>query len=107
MRDAFLAPDEPPPPLSAAISVSALDAWTGTRVPLDLPVRGTCRACGGRGEIWTDACEPCGGSGEAIFTHPVQVSVPPRVGDGTWIRLQVSTPDAPLTRIDVRVTVGG
>lgn len=105
MCHAFLASEEPLRVLSAEISVSALDALTGTRVPLDLPVRGTCRACGGRGETWTESCGACAGSGEAIITCPVQVWVPPQIGDGAWIRLQVSSPHAPPTRINVRVTI--
>jgi len=105
MRDAFLAPDEPLRALSAEIAVTALDAWTGTVVVFDLPVRGTCSACGGRGEKWTELCADCRGSGEAISRHPVQLVVPPRVVDGAWIRLQVSIPHAPTTRVDVRVTI--
>lgn len=106
MRDAFLAPEEQPRPLTTEILLSPLDAFTGTVVPLDLPVRGMCQACGGRGETWTEQpCVACHGSGEALFTHAVQVSVPPRIVDGAYIRLQVSTPHAPPTRVDVRVTI--
>lgn len=105
MRDAFLAPDELPRALRTEIVLSALEALTGTVVPLDLPVRGTCQACGGRGETWTELCQACRGSGEALFTHAVHVSVPPRVADGACIRLHVSAPHAPPTRVDVRVTI--
>lgn len=105
MREAFLAPEECPRALSAEISLSARDAFDGAIVPLDLLVPGTCRACGGRGETWTEPCDDCAGSGEALFAHPVEISVPPRVGDGARIRLQVSTPHAPATRIDVLVTI--
>ena len=92
MRDAFLAPDELPRALNTQIVLSALEALTGTVVPLDLPVRGTCQACGGRGETWTEPCRDCRGSGEALFLHAVQVSVPPRIADGACIRLHVSAP---------------
>lgn len=105
MRDAFFAPEEPPRALTAEISLSPLDAFTGAVVPVDLPVRGMCQACGGRGETWTEPCPACRGSGEALFTHSVQVSVPPRIVDGACIRLHVSTPHAPPTRVDVRVTI--
>lgn len=105
MRDAFLAPEAPTRALCTEISLSAVDAFTGTVVPLEVPVRTTCRDCGGRGETWTEPCGRCQGSGEALFIHAVQVLVPPRVADGAYIRLQVSAPDALLTRVDVRVTV--
>ena len=105
MRHAFLAPDEEPRAFIKEISLSPLDALTGTVVPLDLPVRGMCQACGGRGETWTEPCLTCRGSGEALFTHAVQVLVPPRIADGACIRLQVSTPHAPPTRVDIRVII--
>ena len=105
MRDSFLAPDELPRALNREIVLSAVEALMGTVVPLDLPVRGTCQACGGRGETWTEPCQPCRGSGEALFTHAVHVSVPPRIADGACIRLHVSGPHAPPTRVDVRVTI--
>jgi hypothetical protein len=105
IRDAFLAPDEQPPALTTEISLSALDAFTGTVVPLDLPVRGMCQRCGGRGETWTERCTACDGSGETLFTHAVQVAVPARIVDGAYIRLHVSTPHALPTRVDVRVII--
>lgn len=105
MRDAFLAPDERPRALHATISLSAREAFDGAVLPLDLLVPGTCRSCGGRGETWTHPCADCQGSGEALFSHPVRVSVPPGVGDGARIRLRVSTPHAPLVTIDVHVTI--
>jgi hypothetical protein len=105
MRDAFLAPEDQPRALTREISLSPLDAFTGRVVPLAVPVRCLCEACGGRGETWTEPCMPCGGSGEALFTRTLQISVPPRIVDGACIRLQVSTPHALPTRVNVRVTI--
>lgn len=105
MRNAFLAPDERPRALTAEIALSAREAFDGAVVPLDLLVPGTCRSCGGRGETWTEPCGDCGGSGEALFAHSIQVAVPPRVGDGARIRLQLSTPHTALVRVDVLVTI--
>jgi hypothetical protein len=105
MRDAFLAPDEITRGFSAEISLTAVDAITGTVVPLELPIRRTCQPCGGRGETWTECCDACGGSGEALFTHSVQVAVPPGVVNGASIRVHVSPPHALPTCIDVRVRV--
>jgi hypothetical protein len=105
MRDAFLALDETRQGFSTEIALSAVDAVTGTIVPLELPIRRTCQPCGGRGETWTECCHACGGSGEALFTHSVQLSIPPGVTNGASIRVHVSPPHAPSTCIDVRVRV--
>ena len=43
------------------------------RVPLEVPVRCTCHACGGRGETWTEACRRCRGSGIELLRHQLQV----------------------------------
>ena len=37
------------------IEISPREAIEGATVPLDVPVRCTCRECGGRGETWTAA----------------------------------------------------
>ena len=105
MRDAFLAPEELPREMSVQIRVSALKAFTGTVVVLDMPLPGTCRTCGGRGETWSEPCGPCRGSGETLIRHPVQINVPPRSADGAWVRLRVTTPHALTTHVDVRVTI--
>ena len=89
--------------LSAELYLSPRDAFDGVTVPLDVPVRKFCAACGGRGEVWSDPCGSCDGSGEAIGRHPVRLVVPPRVRDGDRFALSVSAPFAPLTRVEVRV----
>ena len=40
----------------AELHLSAREAFDGVTVPLDVPVRKLCVACGGRGEIWSDPC---------------------------------------------------
>lgn len=105
IRDAFLAPDEWSRPLSAEIRLSAKEAFDGVVVPLDVPVRRTCPACGGRGEVWAERCGGCGGTGAALARHPVQLVVPPRVIDGARFYLSVSAPCAPPTRVEVRVAI--
>jgi DnaJ-class molecular chaperone len=91
--------------LSAELHLSAREAFDGVTVPVDVPVRKLCIACGGRGEVWSDPCEPCDGTGEALARHPVRLVVPPRVQDGDRFSLSVSAPSAPLTRVDVRVVL--
>ena len=91
--------------LLAELHLSAREAFNGTVVPLDVPVRKLCGACGGRGEVWSDPCAPCDGTGEALARHPVRLVVPPRVQDGDRFSLSVSAPSAPLTRVEVRVVL--
>jgi molecular chaperone DnaJ len=105
MRDAFLALDEWARPLSAEILLSAREAFDGTVVPLEVPVRRVCSSCGGRGEIWAEPCAACDGTGEALVRHPVRLVVPPRVIDGVRFHFRVSAPCAPPTCVEVRVAI--
>jgi hypothetical protein len=91
--------------LLAELHLSPREAFDGVTVPLEVPVRKLCLACGGRGEVWSDPCEPCDGTGEALARHPVRLVVPPRVQDGDRFALSVSAPSAPLTRVEVRVVL--
>jgi hypothetical protein len=105
IRSAFLA-DEHPMPLSTAIQLSLRDALDGITVPVSVPVRCTCRRCGGRGESWTESCERCAGSGTEVFRHHLQVTVPAGVVDGTRVQFTVTPPHNPPTRIELRIAVG-
>lgn len=105
MRAAFFGRDDSHDPLSAEILLSAREALEGVTVPLDVPVRGTCRVCGGRGGTWTEACHACRGSGAAFFNHQVRVAVPARVCNGARFRFTVSSASAPPTRVELRVAI--
>src|SRR5689334_12002100 len=72
-REAFLG-ERRSEALVAEVLVSKREATFGTVVSLDVPVRGTCVRCGGRGEIWTDPCPECRGAGDFVRTHPLRVS---------------------------------
>ena len=50
--------------LTTEVSLSRRDASSATVVPLEVPLRGTCAACGGRGETWTEPCAACRGTGD-------------------------------------------
>jgi hypothetical protein len=89
----------------AEVSVSSRDAWKGTVVPLDVPLRGTCSLCGGRGETWTEPCAACCGTGELLLSHAVRVSVPAGVAHGARIRFRINRPHAAPLRVEVRVAV--
>lgn len=105
IRRAFLG-EESPRPLSTAIQLTVRDALEGTTVPLSVPVRQTCRECGGRGESWTELCTRCHGSGIEVVRRSLQVTVPPGVVDGTTVQFAVSPPQNPPTRIELQITVG-
>ena len=105
MRHAFVASDVAIDWLRAEIHLSRRQAGTGAAVPIELPVRSTCRGCGGRGEVWGDGCESCAGSGHAFHSQTLTVSVPPGVSDGARFTFSVSTPRGFRTRVEVRVAV--
>lgn len=90
---------------TAEVLVSRRDARTGIVVPLDVPLRGTCQPCGGRGETWAEPCAECRGTGESLVRQPVRVSVPAGVADGARLRFRVSSPDAAPVRVEVRVAI--
>jgi hypothetical protein len=91
--------------LRAEIQLSRQQAGAGVAVPIELPVRSTCPGCGGRGEVWGDACEPCEGSGYAFRHQTLTVSVPPGVSDGARFTFNVSAPHGLRTRVEVRVAI--
>ena len=105
MRSAFLA-EEGAAAMTTAIHLSQRDAQGGATVPLDVPVRCTCHACGGRGETWTVPCAPCGGSGTELLHHQVHVTVPAGVEDGACFHFSVTPRHDLSTRIELRILVG-
>jgi hypothetical protein len=97
--------EEPASPLRAEIRLSRWEATAGVTVPLDVPVRGACPHCGGRGESWMEWCLACGGTGESLVRHRVRLAVPAGVIHGTRFRFKVSSPLALTTRVDVLVAI--
>jgi hypothetical protein len=106
MREAFLAGETAAEPLSAEVRLTRQQAEDGRRVPVDLALRCTCRQCGGRGEVWGDACGECAGSGHGLLRHQVHLYVPSGVRDGTRFVFTVAPPHAFTTHVHLRVTVG-
>jgi hypothetical protein len=104
MRSAFVA-EERAKTLTAAVEISPREAIEGTTVPLDVPVRCTCRVCGGRGETWSRPCAGCAGSGIELIYHQVHITVPRGVEDGACFRFSVSVRHDLSTPIELRVLV--
>lgn len=104
IRTAFLA-EERAATFRTAIQLTPHEARDGVTMPLDVPVRCTCRACGGRGETWPERCERCTGSGTELFRHQLQVTVPAGVLDGARFHFAVTARHNPPTRIELRIHV--
>ncbi len=107
VRDAFLGDEagEASGTVMRELRLSNREARRGTIIPIELPIRGTCRQCGGRGEVWTEPCLECGGSGDSLVRHPIRVSVPAGVIDGARFRFRVSSPHAAPVRVELRVAI--
>jgi len=104
MRQSFFG-SAPGRALRAEIVLSPQEAFWGTTVPLDVPLRRTCSRCGGRGETWQEWCEPCAGGGEVASSHELKLRVPAGVREGARFRFSVMPPGAPYTLIEVRVSI--
>ncbi len=105
MLESFFADRDSALRTSAEISVTPQEAFHGARIPVDLPVRGSCPECGGRGEFWTERCEACDGTGSGASRHRVQLSVPARLRDGAQLRFVIKVPDGPTIPVDVRFVI--
>jgi len=105
MRDAFLGERATGDVVSTEVQLSRRDARRGLVVPLEVPMRGTCAACGGRGETWTEPCSDCHGTGDALIRHPIKLSLPAGVSDGARLRFRVTSPHAASIRVEVRVAI--
>src|SRR6185295_10557580 len=104
MRQAFVAAERAKA-LTAALEITPREAREGATVPLEVPVRCTCRTCGGRGETWAQPCVSCAGSGFELLHHQVHITIPAGVEDGACFHFAVSPRHDLSTRIELRVLV--
>jgi DnaJ-class molecular chaperone len=91
--------------LRAEVILSPQEAFWGTTVPLDVPLRRTCRRCGGRGETWEEWCAECRGGGEIAGSHLLTLRVPAGVREGERFRFRLSSADSPHTIVEIRVSI--
>jgi hypothetical protein len=105
MRDAFLGEPASMELLVTDLHVSTFEARQGLTVPLEVPMRGMCATCGGRGGTWRERCERCAGTGDSVFHHAVRMLLPPGVANGACFRFRVTSPHAASVRVEVRVAV--
>lgn len=93
------------PTVNAEIAISPYQAYSGALVSLEVSVPRTCATCGGRGEVWSEPCDPCDGHGQALQTQRLMVNVPAGVANGHRFGFNLWLPRGPRTRVDVRVAV--
>ena len=105
LRDGLLGERASAEVLTTDVWVSRRDALAGTVVPLEVPLRGTCALCGGRGETWAEPCGPCRGTGDSLVHHAIRLAVPAGVADGARFRFRVNAPHAEPVRVEVRVAI--
>ena len=106
MRHSFFG-DPPGAAAEPDVVVTPQEAFWGATVPLDMPVRRTCAACGGRGEVWSDWCAACGGVGDLAGRLPVNLRIPAGVQDGTRLRFRVAAPSIRQVIVDARIKITG
>jgi hypothetical protein len=104
MRLAFLG-DERGAAQPASVHITSAAARHGATVPLEVPLRCTCRECGGRGEMWVDSCRACRGTGVEWLRRHLHVYVPAGVVDGARFRFTVTPRRSIATRIELHVVV--
>ena len=105
MRAAFFGRLDAAPLVTAEVSLSPHEAFFGAVVPLRVPVRAVCRACGGRGESWREPCPACAGTGQVLGLYDLGLEVPAGVTEGATVRIGVTAPAAPTTLVDVRIVI--
>jgi hypothetical protein len=93
------------PALAVEVRVTPRQAFGGSRVAVDVPLRRFCGGCMGRGEVSELACPDCDGTGERLISERVHVYVPPGVRDGEILRLLVRATPASHTAVDLSVRV--
>ena len=91
--------------LSAEIVLSPMEAFRGTTIPLDIPIRQTCGRCGGRGETWMEWCDACAGCGDVRAYHEIELRVPAGVREGERFRFSIMPTGSPHTIVDVRISI--
>ena len=105
MRHAFFGDVPVDPSGGLDVIVTAREAFFGATVSLRVAVRRTCAACGGRGEVWDDACDNCAGAGETPGHQLVHLRLPAGLREGMSVRFRVSAPGLIETLVTARIVI--
>ena len=73
--------------LHVEIELSRGEARSGGILPLDIPLRVVCSACGGTGRRGLAICPHCRGTGELRRSRSVNIEIPAGVQDGSVFAL--------------------
>jgi hypothetical protein len=109
MRESFLGERtgaDPDDVVRFELQVTRRELWEGASVPVEVPLRGVCRHCGGRGEVWTEPCDGCAGAGLTFDRRLVRVPLPRGLADGARFRVRVSSPEGDCIRLEIHIAVG-
>jgi DnaJ-class molecular chaperone len=77
------------------LSLSPEQAQHGGRIRLLIPLEFACPTCGGWGDDGFFECRRCFGGGVLSGERPVDVAFPPRVADGSAVRVSLNRPRMP------------
>jgi hypothetical protein len=105
MRESFLAVEGSSAVCRAEVRLTPTEAETGPRVPVHVVVRSTCPSCRGRGRTWSGPCPSCAGTGDGLERQQVHLRLPSGVRDGARLLFSVVPRQAPVTVVDLRVSV--
>ncbi len=75
------------------ITLTGEEAYRGGEIDLRIPLEETCPFCEGEGRLGLFACPACDGMGRTVTYLPVRVTIPPRIEDGTVMRMPFTGPD--------------
>lgn len=87
--------------LVVELILSPAEALRGGLYTLEVPVHEVCATCGGTGWSGALACPRC--RGRSVAYPEIELSVPPRVADGTRVRLSLE--DVGLRDVFINVLV--
>jgi len=88
--------------LHLRVTLTRKEAASGGELPVSVPLQSLCTRCRGGGTVDGLICGRCRGRGKEKITEEATISIPPRVKDGTVLRIPWASSDS--RRMDLVVT---
>ena len=87
------------------LTLSRQEAVAGSIVEFELPIRTSCRFCGGTGRDWMFPCMACLGSGSEVSSPRIALRLPPFVRDGSRLEIPAEAAglDSGIIRLVLRI----